>query len=50
MRPYQAESDYWRIRGFLRGVSLLNDRRDYAWSLLRLMGNWPPSAPSGSTM
>lgn len=35
MRPYQAESDYWRIRGFLRDVSLLNDRHDYAWSLLR---------------
>jgi mycothiol synthase len=35
MRPYQGEDDYWRIRGFLRGVSLLNERHDYAWSLLR---------------
>jgi len=35
MRPYQAECDYWHIRGFLREVSLLNDRHDYAWSLLR---------------
>jgi GNAT superfamily N-acetyltransferase len=35
MRPYQAEADYWRIREFLRALSLLNDRHDYAWSLLR---------------
>jgi mycothiol synthase len=34
-RPFQCEDDYWRIRGFLRGVSLLNGRHDYAWSLLR---------------
>jgi mycothiol synthase len=34
-RAYQSESDYWRIRGFLRCLSLLNDRHDYAWSLLR---------------
>lgn len=35
MRPYQTEEDYWRIRQFLRAVSLLNDRHDYAWPLLR---------------
>lgn len=35
VRPYQTEEDYWRIRQFLRSVSLLNDRRDFAWSLLR---------------
>jgi GNAT superfamily N-acetyltransferase len=39
MRPtrcaYQDENDYWRIRQFLRQVSLLNDRHDFAWSLLR---------------
>jgi mycothiol synthase len=35
MRPYRSEDDYWRIRVFLREVSLLNDRHDYAWSLLR---------------
>ena len=35
MRPYQTEEDYWRIREFLREVSLLNDRHDFAWSLLR---------------
>jgi len=29
------EADYWRIRQFLRIVSLLNDRRDFSWSLLR---------------
>jgi GNAT superfamily N-acetyltransferase len=35
MRNYQSEEDYWRIRPFLREVSLLNDRRDFSWSLLR---------------
>jgi mycothiol synthase len=35
MRMYQNEEDYWRIRKFLRDVSLLNDRHDYSWCLLR---------------
>ncbi|HET9588379.1 MAG TPA: GNAT family N-acetyltransferase [Anaerolineales bacterium] len=35
MRVYEGEEDYWRVRGFLREVSLLNDRHDYSWSLLR---------------
>ncbi|WP_345300441.1 GNAT family N-acetyltransferase [Candidatus Villigracilis affinis] len=35
MRSFQAEEDYWRIRQFLRQVSLLNDRHDFSWSLLR---------------
>jgi len=35
LRTYKAENDYWRIREFLRELSLLNDRHDYAWSLLR---------------
>ncbi|HET9913852.1 MAG TPA: GNAT family N-acetyltransferase [Anaerolineales bacterium] len=35
MRNYQTEEDYWRIRGFLRNVSLCNDRHDFSWSLLR---------------
>jgi mycothiol synthase len=35
LRTYQNEHDYWRIREFLREVSLLNDRHDYSWSLLR---------------
>ena len=35
LRTYQTENDYWQIREFLREVSLLNDRHDYAWSLLR---------------
>jgi mycothiol synthase len=35
MRMYQNENDYWRIRQFLREVSLLNDRHDYSWCLLR---------------
>lgn len=26
----------WRIRQFLRQVSLLNKRHDFSWSLLRL--------------
>jgi GNAT superfamily N-acetyltransferase len=34
-RSYQTEEDYWRIRQFLREVSLLNDRHDFSWSLLR---------------
>lgn len=35
MRTYQNEEDYWRIREFLREVSLCNDRHDYSWPLLR---------------
>jgi mycothiol synthase len=35
MRPYQTEDDYWRIRQFLRDVCLLNNRREFSWSLLR---------------
>ena len=35
LRSYQTEEDYWRIRQFLREVSLRNDRHDYSWSLLR---------------
>ena len=35
MRAYQNEEDYWCIREFLREVSLLNNRHDFAWSLLR---------------
>ena len=35
MRNYQTEEDYWCIREFLREVSMLNDRREFSWSLLR---------------
>ena len=35
IRNYQGEEDYWRIREFLREVTLLNDRHEYSWSLLR---------------
>ena len=35
MRNYQTEEDYWCIRQFLRDVSLLNNRHDFSWSLLR---------------
>jgi len=34
-RRYQTEKDYWQVREFLREVSLLNDRHDYSWPLLR---------------
>lgn len=34
-RPYQTEGDYWRIREFLREVSLHNNRHDFSWPLLR---------------
>lgn len=32
---YQTEEDYWRIREFLREVSLHNCRHDFSWPLLR---------------
>src|SRR5690349_5674311 len=35
IRNYQTEEDYWCIREFLREVSILNNRRDFSWSLLR---------------
>lgn len=35
MRNYQTDEDYWRIREFLREVSICNDRHDFAWCLLR---------------
>ncbi len=35
MRNYQTEEDYWCIREFLREVSILNNRHDFSWSLLR---------------
>jgi mycothiol synthase len=35
MRNYQAEEDYWCIREFLREVSILNNRHDFSWPLLR---------------
>lgn len=43
MRTYQGKDDYWRIWGFLRGLSLLNNRHDYAWSFLLWMAYWLPS-------
>lgn len=35
MRSYRNEEDYWRIREFLRGVTLLNDRREISWHVSR---------------
>ncbi len=35
LRTYEDERDYWCIRQFLRDVSMLNDCRDFSWSLLR---------------
>jgi GNAT superfamily N-acetyltransferase len=36
MRRYRDEEDYWGIREFLRGVFLLNDRRERSWPVARL--------------
>jgi hypothetical protein len=35
MRNYQTEEDYWRIREFLRNVTLLNHRREFSWHISR---------------
>jgi ribosomal protein S18 acetylase RimI-like enzyme len=35
MRRYGDEEDYWRIRGFLREVMLLNGRRERSWHVCR---------------
>ncbi len=35
MRPYRDESDFWRIRAFLREVFLLNGRREWSWQPYR---------------
>lgn len=35
LRRFQHEDDYWRIRGFLRQVFLLNDRRELSWQPYR---------------
>jgi len=35
LRNYQTAEEYWYIREFLREVSILQDRRDFAWSLQR---------------
>lgn len=35
MRAYDDDTDYWRIRQFLRQAFLLNDRHEFCWSLLR---------------
>lgn len=36
MRKIENESDYWRIRDFLRETFLLNDRREMNWQAARL--------------
>jgi ribosomal protein S18 acetylase RimI-like enzyme len=35
MRNFRDESDYWRIRDFLRRVFLLNERRELSWQAYR---------------
>ncbi len=35
MRCYQSEDDYWQIRGFLREVFRLNNRRERSWQVYR---------------
>lgn len=34
-RKYRDDSDYWKIREFLRQVFLLNNRREVSWPLFR---------------
>jgi ribosomal protein S18 acetylase RimI-like enzyme len=36
VRSYQREDDYWRIRAFLRQVTLLNEVREKSWHVARL--------------
>lgn len=40
MRTYQNEEDYWRIREFLRRVTILNDCRELSWHVARLDYWW----------
>ena len=35
MRKYRDESDYWKVRQFLREVFLLNNRRELSWQAYR---------------
>jgi GNAT superfamily N-acetyltransferase len=35
MRTYRNEDDYWRIREFLRSVTLSNNRRELSWHVAR---------------
>ncbi|MGD9141647.1 MAG: GNAT family N-acetyltransferase [bacterium] len=35
MRRFERDDDYWRIRGFLREVFLLNERRELSWQTYR---------------
>jgi mycothiol synthase len=36
MRNYHDETDYWRIRQFLRDVMIANGLHEYSWSVMRL--------------
>jgi mycothiol synthase len=48
-RPYQTEADYWAIREFLRDVFLLNERREYSWTVARLdYWRWHVAANCGA--
>lgn len=40
MRNYQTKEDYWRIRGFLRQLMILNGRRELCWHVARLDYWW----------
>ncbi|RPI91432.1 MAG: GNAT family N-acetyltransferase [Chloroflexi bacterium] len=40
MRTYQNDEDYWRIREFLRRVTILNDCRELSWHVVRLDYWW----------
>lgn len=36
VRKYRDEEDYWRIRGFLRELFIINERHEWCWQVARL--------------
>jgi hypothetical protein len=40
IHSYKSDEDYWRIRGFLRQVMVLNQRRELGWHVARLDYWW----------
>lgn len=40
MRHFESEEDYWRIREFLRRVTILNNSRELSWHVARLDYWW----------
>ncbi|MEN6369314.1 MAG: GNAT family N-acetyltransferase, partial [Thermotogota bacterium] len=51
MRAYRDDNDIWRIREFLRGVYLANDRREHSWHVARFdYWRWHTVANCGQTL